>query len=250
MSREFEIEIDIITPTYNPKNYLYDTVNSIIGQTFKNWRMLLIDDGSSFQYRKKIQEISEMDDRIHLIVLPRNTGGGYARNVGLKHISADYVAFCDSDDKWPKDKLERQMEFINKHANVNMVHCDMLRLKGKKVIKVETPHTIDIDDFLASTQIFCSSVVLRSSIIRGARFGQMRARHPFKFWCSILSLGEISYNVKDTHFEYLVRSDSVSSNKLKMLYYTILAYLLYAPSIRKAFVGIFFRAYRMVSRVK
>jgi teichuronic acid biosynthesis glycosyltransferase TuaG len=250
MLREVKIEVDIIIPTYNPGDYLYSTINSIISQTFKNWRVLLIDDGSSPKHRKKIQEISEIDDRIHLIVLPENSGGGYARNVGLKYISADYVAFCDSDDRWPKDKLERQLKFMNKYANINMTHCDMLRLKNKKVAKVETPHAIDIDEFLASTQIFCSSVVLRTSIIKGARFGQMRARHPFKFWCSILSRGEISYNAKDTHFEYLVRDDSVSSNKLKMLHYTVLAYLLYAPSIRKAVVGIFFRAIRMGSHAK
>jgi len=248
--RELLAEVDIIVPVYNPGDYLYSTIRSIVDQTFKNWRVLLIDDGSSFEYKNKIQEISSIDSRITLVTLSKNVGGGGARNVGLKHVSANYLAFCDSDDRWPKDKLEKQLKFMDRCSNVNMTHCNMLRLEGKKVTKIEVPDVIDIDEFLSNTQIFCSSVLLRTSIIKGASFGQMRARHPFKFWCSILSNGEVSHNANDTYFEYLVRSDSVSANKLAMLYYTVLAYFLYSPSIRKAAVGIFFRAGRFILRIK
>lgn len=250
MLNKTKSKVDIIIPTYNPGDYLFNTIKSIINQTFQDWRILLIDDGSSVQYAKKIQKISKIDNRITLIVLFKNHGGGYARNVGLKHVSSDYLAFCDSDDKWPPDKLKRQWGFMDKRININITHCDMLRIKNGGAVKVETPDVIDIDEFLSNTQLFCSSVLLRTSVIKDAKFGQMKARHPFKFWCSILSNGEKSYNVKDTYFEYLVRNDSVSSNKLKMLYYTIIAYFLYAPTLKGAVIGMFYRVKRLDIRAK
>jgi teichuronic acid biosynthesis glycosyltransferase TuaG len=233
--------VDIIIPTYNPDQYICETIESIINQTFSDWRILLINDGSDLEYEHIINQVYSLDDRIELINLSRNTGGGNARNVGLKNISAFYVAFCDSDDRWPKEKLERQLGFMDNNIHVNMTHCDMLRFDNGSIREVKVPNIIDINIFLSGTQLYCSSVVLKKSIIENAKFGTMSARHPFKFWCSILSKSEISYRVENTYFEYLVRQGSVSSNKLKMLFYTITAYLLYAPSLRQALSGMFNR---------
>lgn len=234
-------------PTYNPDQYLYNSVSSIIKQYFRDWRLILIDDGSTSSYKKLIKEISDLDPRIELITLNKNQGGGFARNIGLKKITASYVAFCDSDDMWPPEKLKSHIELMESKHNINITHCNMLRLDNNHEYMIIVPEKIDIDEFLLGTQLYCSSVVLRASIIKNAKFGEMKARHPFRFWCTILAKGEISHNVSGNHFKYLVRPKSVSSNKIKMIYYTTLAYLLYAPSKRKALKGVFFRAKRFIT---
>ena len=86
---------------------------SVINQTYENWELMIVDDGSSQQERQLLSElILRLDDqRIHVLFQKQNLGGGAARNIGMLAAKGEYIAFLDSDDEWENNKLEKQVEF-------------------------------------------------------------------------------------------------------------------------------------------
>lgn len=100
-------------PYYNAAEYIRETVNAIIAQTYKDWELIIIDDCSSAsETDNTLKAIASMDLRIKIMRTEKNGGAGLARNVGIKTAEGRYLAFCDSDDLWYPTKLEEQLKFM------------------------------------------------------------------------------------------------------------------------------------------
>ena len=106
--------VSIIMPAYNAENSLNNAIDSILNQTYKNWELIVVDDGSTDYTLKKIEEYSKLDSRIKSYPNPSNVGVSETRNNGIKHVKGNWIAFLDSDDIWHPDKLEKQIDFIQK----------------------------------------------------------------------------------------------------------------------------------------
>ena len=91
------LKISIILPVYNSEKYLRNCIESIINQTYKNWELIIVNDGSTDNSGLICNEFSNIDNRI-FVIHKSNEGVSCARNVALKHIAGDYVTFVDSDD--------------------------------------------------------------------------------------------------------------------------------------------------------
>ena len=100
-----EHEITIIVPVYNAEKYLKTCIESIINQSFQNWLLLLVDDGSTDESREICDQYSAKDSRIK-VIHKENGGSASARNVGLDNVSSDFVSMIDADDCVPVDYLE------------------------------------------------------------------------------------------------------------------------------------------------
>ena len=96
--------IDIIMPNYNKGKFITEAVNSVINQSYKNWRLFIIDDNSTDESKKKLKQYRKKK-RIKVFYLKKNKGPAYCRNLGLKKSKSNFVAFLDSDDYWYKNKL-------------------------------------------------------------------------------------------------------------------------------------------------
>ena len=98
------------------------TIRSVVNQTFIDWELLIVDDGSSEEESMLLTElvIRLEDHRILVLVQNKNLGGGAARNIGMLAAKGQYIAFLDSDDEWERTKLERQVEF-HQHKNKKLV---------------------------------------------------------------------------------------------------------------------------------
>lgn len=105
--------VSIIMPCYNSVDYITDAVQSIMAQTFTDWELLIVDDCSTDKrIFPLLEKIVAMDARIKVLHTEVNAGAGVARNVAIKEAKGRYIAFCDSDDWWCPDKLERQMKWM------------------------------------------------------------------------------------------------------------------------------------------
>ena len=91
--------IDIILPNYNSSKYINETIKSVLHQTYKNWRLFIIDDASDKKTQTILKKIKSK--KIKIIYLKKNRGAGYCRNLALKKVNSDFIAFLDSDD-WSK----------------------------------------------------------------------------------------------------------------------------------------------------
>lgn len=122
-------QISVIIPVYNRGKLITRAINSVLNQTFEDFELIIVDDGSTDVTVKIIKE-EYQDERIQLFVLKTNKGGSAARNIGIENSSGRYIAFLDSDDEWMPTKLEKQLAVFNsqKLENLGAVGC------GRKLI--------------------------------------------------------------------------------------------------------------------
>ena len=106
--------ISVITPVYNAEEFLKETIDSVLSQTYENLEYILVDDCSSDNSPEIIKHYTETDSRVKYIKLKENSGAAVARNTGLENAAGRYIAFIDSDDVWYEDKLEKQINFMSK----------------------------------------------------------------------------------------------------------------------------------------
>ena len=105
-----KLMVDIILPNYNNASSIKTSIKSVISQSFKNWKLFIIDDGSKDNSGKIISKFK--NKKINKIYLKKNKGVSYCRNLGIKKSKSDYIAFIDSDDYWKKNKLEKQIKLM------------------------------------------------------------------------------------------------------------------------------------------
>lgn len=105
-------KVSIILPTYNRAHLLGKTLESILGQTYPFFELILVDDGSTDDTRHLVEKFG--DRRIRYYNPGINQGAAAARNYGMAQADCDYIAFADSDDIWHRDKLEKQMDVLKR----------------------------------------------------------------------------------------------------------------------------------------
>lgn len=91
------MKISVVVPIYNAEKYIKKCINSVINQTYENWELILVDDGSKDGSSKLIDEAAKEDQRI-IVIHKKNEGPGIARNIGIERATGDYIVFLDSDD--------------------------------------------------------------------------------------------------------------------------------------------------------
>ena len=103
--------VSVIIPVFNRQDVLRRAVASVLAQTFQDYELIVVDDGSAEQI---VDALSEARDKINLRIIPhgRNRGAAAARNTGAQAASGRYLAFLDSDDTWHNEKLARQIAFM------------------------------------------------------------------------------------------------------------------------------------------
>ncbi|MCR5546946.1 MAG: glycosyltransferase, partial [Lachnospiraceae bacterium] len=106
--------VSIITPLYNGKNYIVSTMESVIDQTYENWEMIIVDDGSTDGSKELVEEFlsNRKESRIKLFENPSNLGISATRNSGLEKAKGQYICFLDSDDLWDQNKIEKELSFL------------------------------------------------------------------------------------------------------------------------------------------
>ncbi|MBR5337925.1 MAG: glycosyltransferase [Lachnospiraceae bacterium] len=112
--------ISVIIPTYNRRNTIVRAVESVLKQTYSNIEVIVVDDGSKDGTDHVVKDIK--DERLKYVELDHNRGANYARNVGMKLASGKYIAFQDSDDVWLGEKLEYQIDYIER-TGLKAVFC-------------------------------------------------------------------------------------------------------------------------------
>lgn len=214
--------VSIITPSYNCSQYIAETIESILAQTYTNWELLITDDCSTDNSRDIIQEYCEKDSRIKLFCLPHNGGAGVARNNSIKEAQGRYVAFCDSDDRWYPNKLEKQVAFMQRmHCGLSytsyMTSNEEGELEGIVLCrKQETFATNKRDD-----KIGCLTAMYDTAIVGKVYMPLIRKRQDWGLMLNVLRKCNIAYGMKEPLAIYRLRENSISSDKLSLIKYNI-----------------------------
>ena len=154
--------VSVVIPAYNAMNYLPETVESVLRQSFTDFEVLIIDDGSSDHI---VQWASQIADHRVRLISQENQGVSAARNTGITQAHGEYIAFLDADDLWELTKLEKQVRCLDNNPTVGLVHTWMLLVdeQGKSTGRVmKSNGEGDIWKQLVERNIIaCPSVIVR-----------------------------------------------------------------------------------------
>ena len=216
------VEISIVMPSYSSEFFLHKTINSIINQTIKNWELIIVDDCSPDNSNEVIKSYIAKNSQIKLIQLEKNMGPSAARNRGIKESKGRYIAFLDSDDIWASDKLEQQLNFMNKKdADISFTAYNLISEKQDERIGVfNIPEKINYLQLLKNNVIGCSTVIYDTKNLGKVFFPEIKKRQDYALWLLILRKVDFAYGLNEPLTDYMLRENSVSSNRLSAAYYT------------------------------
>src|SRR2546426_2534703 len=126
------MQVSVIVRTYNRAYAIRDALESALKQSYHDFELIVVDDGSTDHTSEVVQ--SFCDERIRLVRHERNRGVAAACNSGISAARGEFVAFLDSDDIWKPSKLERQVDFLLRYAGIDAVFCDVEIREGANVI--------------------------------------------------------------------------------------------------------------------
>lgn len=123
--------VSIILPTFNRKDTIQRSVNSVLNQSFSDFELIIVDDASTDSTREMLKCIH--DNRIEFITHSNQRGAGAARNTGIAKARGEYIAFQDSDDEWMQNKLKDQLMIINSNKNIGAVFSPYLLINNTDI---------------------------------------------------------------------------------------------------------------------
>ena len=156
--------VSVIIPTYNRTELLKETVQSILCQTYSNLEVFVISDGINEKDREAMTSLK--DPRLHYFDQENSGCPSSPRNHGIRKAKGKYIAFCDDDDLWMKDKIEKQVLALEKNSHSGLCYGKMIRFDGKRewtVSHEEGP--ADFNSLLRVNTIPISAVFMRKALL-------------------------------------------------------------------------------------
>ena len=209
--------VSIITPSYNSSRFIVECVNSVISQTFQNWEMIIVDDCSNDNSKDIISVLSAKDERIKSILLEENIGAAEARNIAIKQARGKYIAFLDSDDIWKKNKLEKQITFMNDNdIAFSFTSYQSISEDGKtKYSVIAALNKMSYHSYLRNTIIGCLTVIIDKEKTGDFQMPNIRSSHDMALWLLIMKRGFSAYGLDENLAYYRIVSTSNTSKKWK-----------------------------------
>jgi len=127
--------VSVIMPCYNGEKFISEAIESVINQTYQNWELIIVDDGSKDKSKEIIKQYCATDNRITYIQHKKNKGIPFARNTGIKISNGEYIAFLDQDDLWLPEKLKEQVGIFkeDKKQKIGLIFSNLLFMKDGKI---------------------------------------------------------------------------------------------------------------------
>jgi len=207
--------VSIITPCYNGEKYVAQTIESVLNQTYENFEMIIVDDISTDKSVEIIKEYINKDSRIKLIELTEKQGASGARNTALREAKGKYIAFLDSDDLWEKDKLEKQIKFMQEN-NVDFSYTDYAYIdnEGKDLDMVRIcPKKTTYFSMLIGDSIGCLTVMYDASKCGLIQIPRLDKRNDYALWCLVLKKLKVGKKCPGVLAKYRKSNNSISAGK-------------------------------------
>lgn len=225
--------VSIIVPAYNAEDYIGETIQSVLKQSYENWELLLVDDESTDGTKEIIQKYLN-DPRIKYFY-KKNGGQGSARNLGIKKARGDYLAFLDADDLWDVDKLKTQIKVFSENK-VSLVFSKLRRIgkNGKYQNTDLGSGTGMYRGFRALFLLAAGTITIPNSSVMATREGvveaglfsekdEIRNFEDYDLWFRMLISGYKFYGIEEAKGDYRIHEGQSTYNNpgssLKLIKY-------------------------------
>ena len=215
--------VSIIIPLYNAELYIVPAIESVIRQTYKNWELIIINDGSSDRSVESIASFIEGDRRIRLFSIP-NSGVSCARNYGISLATGSYIAFLDADDIWYSTKLETQVSIMAVDSSIlwSIPSCDTIDQEGKiqdrnlSKAPITESHFEELITWTSPSFVAMSGLVVNRALLGQIRFAESISSPADKeFMIQLAKISNATY-IPESLWQYRILTNSMSRNSSKV----------------------------------
>lgn len=229
--------VSILMPAYNVEPYIGAAIRSALAQTYTDFELIVVDDGSKDGTADVARALAREDDRIHL-VQHANRGLAGARNSAIRASRGSFFALLDSDDLWEPSFLAEQMAIMDAHPEVDIVTGNGWCLGGAKDSQLARPYpdtrpAPDLASIIGDEwAVFIMSVVRRRVYTAIGGFDEeMRSNEDYDFWLRAAVAGFTFYRNDRPLGYYRIRTDSLSASDVRMLRGILHVYTKLRPAI-------------------
>ncbi|WP_101689598.1 glycosyltransferase family 2 protein [Dysgonomonas massiliensis] len=205
-------KVSILMPVYNAEKYLIEAVDSILNQTFRDWELIIINDGSTDRSRELLSQIA--DNRVIIVDNEKNLGLIDTLNKGINLSKGEYIARMDADDISTSERIEKQVQFMDSHPHHIMCGTNALVIDNSGKVTGKIRNLTD-NQFLQINLLFSNpfihpSMMIRRDILRSNLYDkQYKHIEDYELWCRIALLGEVA-NLQDDLLLYRWHNSNIS----------------------------------------
>jgi len=218
--------ISIVMPSYNSKNYIESTINSVRNQTYQEWELIVVDDCSNDGTQELVLNAIINDSRIKLIKLDKNNGApAVPRNIGVRKAKGFWIALLDSDDIWHPKKLELQIDLMDRYqmkfsstSSINFYNESEIRLNSE--LNGTSIQNISYLMQRIKGRIPNSSVMVERSLLLQYPFNEnqnYKAVEDYDCWLRIHKDIKVSIKLKEGLLFYRIIEGQISEDKFNMI---------------------------------
>lgn len=213
--------VSIITPTFNSASYIAETIQSVQNQTYQNWELIIVDDGSSDETVSIIQQIQKTEHRVNLVIQPKNVGPAITRNIGIELAQGKYLTFLDADDIWFPDFIQNSITTIQQtkvpfvfssyrraDEALNFIYSDFI-----------VPQKVTYTDILKTNSISCLTAFLDIEVLGRKFMPIIQKRQDMGLWLQYLKEIPFAHGIQEPKAIYRIRKNSLSRKKSDLIKY-------------------------------
>jgi len=212
-------KVSIVIGYYKKRLFFERTVDSILKQTYKNYEVVVIYDDKNKSELKWVKKILQKVPKFKIIVNKKNIGAGLSRNKGIRYAKSKYIAFCDADDLWHKNKLKVQIDYMQKHK-LNFCHSSyrIINFYGKIIGSFCVVDKLNYSSLLKSCDIATSSVMISKNILQGDNlFSNFKTKEDYSLWLKIVKKEKELRGININLIFWRSLKDSLSSSFFQKL---------------------------------
>lgn len=208
--------VTVVMPVYNAEKFLAKAIESVLCQTYRNVELLVIDDCSTDGSLHIAQSYEAKDRRVCVLQNEKNINVAKTRNYGIQKAQGDFIALLDSDDVWEPQKLELQMELLERE-NAGIAYCsyDFIDESGKSILKpFLVPKETNFNKMLYGNDIGCSTVLIRADMFKKHLFHPDCYHEDYALWMEMLKDNVKAVGLTEVYVHYRKVTGSRSDNKI------------------------------------
>ena len=246
------MELTVILPFYNNEKYVEKSLMSILNQSYKNWFLILINDASTDNSLKIVNEVLKSKKiskkKYKLILNKKNLGVTKSLNKALKISKSKYVARADADDFYHKDRFKIQLNYLNKNTEIDVIgsSANIIDLNNRVIERIDMP-TLDIDikkNLIFRNTFFHSSIIAKLDFFKKNKFYNENYKNAQDYDLWLRSYKNSNYsNIENYLIFYRRNYDNFSLSKIKCATTIRLKFLIKEKMYIKGFISLMYNLF-------
>ncbi len=205
--------VSIIIPYFKKKKFFKKTINSIVSQSYRHFEIILVYDDSDLTELLFVKKLLKKIKNKKILINKVNLGPGNARNKGILVAKGNYIAFCDADDIWKKNKLSDQISYMRKN-NLNFSHTSysVIDKNSRNIGSFTIKEKLSYKNLIKSCDIGLSTVIAKKKIFSKNKFPSLKTKEDYQLWLKILKKTKFLFGMNKKLSSWRLADNSLSSS--------------------------------------